>query len=339
MQIGTDIDFAAELIGQGKLVVFPTETVYGLGANAFDALAIARIFEVKKRPTFDPLIVHIASIDQLERLFFSPVDPQVYRLAEAFWPGPLTIVHDKKPEVPDLVTSGLPTVAVRMPSHPIALALISKAATPIAAPSANLFGCLSPTSPAHVSKQLTEPEYLIDGGPTDYGIESTVVAVSQQGVRILRHGAVSEEALSVHVKLITQEAPEENLLPHSPGMLKSHYSPRKPLYVIDVHSANKLPKGAGVIVSSSLQINNFSGIKTLALSEKGDLNQMAVNLFSALHRMEDDPDVLQIYIEAIPEKGIGKAIMDRVRKASYRHSNTEAEINTDIGLNSGISRQ
>ena len=330
MQIGTDIDHAAELIRQGKLVVFPTETVYGLGANAFDPFAVARVFSVKKRPSFDPLIVHISSIDQLERLFLSPIDPQVYHLAEAFWPGPLTIVHYKNPEVPDLVTSGLPTVAVRMPSHPIALELINKAGAPIAAPSANLFGCLSPTTPGHVSKQLSEPEYLIDGGPTDFGIESTVVSVSQQGVRILRHGAVSEESLALHLRLITEEEPESNLLPHSPGMLKSHYSPRKPFYVIDGQAEDKFSHGTGMIVSSSLHIKNFPGLKCLSLSEKGDLNEMAVNLFSVLHRMEDDADVLQIYIEAIPEKGIGKAIMDRVRKASYRHSNAEIGVNADI---------
>jgi L-threonylcarbamoyladenylate synthase len=323
MLIGTDIDFAAQAIRDGKLVVFPTETVYGLGANTFDALAVARVFEMKKRPSFDPLIVHISSIDQLDRLFQSPIDPQIYQLAEAFWPGPLTIVYNKRPEVPDLVTSGLSTVAVRMPSHPIALELIKKAGTPVAAPSANRFGCLSPTQASHVIKQGLKPDYLLEGGSTNLGIESTVVSVSEQGVRILRFGAITEESLAEHVKIITENKDENNQLLHSPGMLKSHYSPQKPLYLLDETAYKKLPIGAGLIVSSALRVNLHPTIKTLALSVKGDLNEMAVNLFAVLHAMEDDPDVAQIYIEAVSEIGIGKAIMDRVRKAAYSYSKTD----------------
>jgi L-threonylcarbamoyladenylate synthase len=319
MQTGTDVGLAANLLKNGKLVVFPTETVYGLGANAFDAYAVARVFAVKKRPAFDPLIVHICDFKQIEQLFQSPVDEQVYVLAKAFWPGPLTIVHNKKPEVPDLVTSGLPTVAVRMPSHPVAAELIRMAGVPVAAPSANLFGCLSPTQANHVEKQLDEPDYLLDGGHTIYGIESTVVSVESGGVRILRHGAISEESLAAHIVILTEnEVGKSGQLP-SPGMLKSHYSPRKPLYIIKESNFGKINEESGVIIKSSQTKNNFDGIKTISLSENGNLSEIAVNLFAALHAMEDDPEVKQIFIESVSETGIGKAIMDRLRKASYNY--------------------
>jgi len=319
MQTGTDVVFAADLLRNGKLVVFPTETVYGLGANAFDAYAVARIFSVKKRPTFDPLIVHISAFEQIEQLFQSPIDHQVYTLLKAFWPGPLTIVHNKKPEVPDLVTSGLPTVAVRMPAHPIAAELIRLAGVPVAAPSANLFGCLSPTQANHVEKHLNEPDYLLDGGQTIYGIESTVVSVESGGVRILRHGAVSEESLAAHVSILTEEEVEKSGQLPSPGMLKSHYSPRKPLYIITESNFGMMEEGAGVILQSSQTKSKYNGLKFISLSEDGNLCEIAVNLFAALHNMEDDPEIKQIFIEPVPETGIGKAIMDRLRKASYNY--------------------
>ncbi|MBC8005578.1 MAG: threonylcarbamoyl-AMP synthase [Verrucomicrobia bacterium] len=322
MLIGTDIDKAAELLREGKLVVFPTETVYGLGANAFDALAVARVFALKERPNFDPLIVHISSLDQLEQLFQAPIDPQVYTLAKAFWPGPLTIVHAKQTRVPDLITSGLPTVAVRMPSHPIALELIEKAGTPVAAPSANKFGCLSPTQASHVVKQNMQPEYLLDGGSTDFGIESTVVSVSPGGVRILRYGAVTEEALAAHVKIITAKEENDTNGLHSPGMLKSHYAPRKPMYIVEDASAVELPAGSGLIVGSAKVGVNPSAVKILPLSTDGDLFEMAVNLFAVLHMLEDDAEISQIYFESIAETGIGKAIMDRARKAAYSYLDT-----------------
>lgn len=319
MKRGTDIEYAAQAIREGKLVVFPTETVYGLGANAFDAYAVAKVFEVKERPTFDPLIVHISTIDQLSSLFQAPIDPQVFILANAFWPGPLTIVHKKQNTVPDLVTSGLPTVAVRMPSHPIANQLITKAGTPIAAPSANRFGYLSPTEAQHVVKQLTGPEYLLDGGSTNFGIESTVVAIAENGIRILRHGAIPAEALSEYVNILTEEQylNTENL--PSPGLLKSHYAPRKPLYIIDDATIEKLPQQSGLIVNKKANCSLYPNTNTLYLSEDGNLNEMAVNLFNTLHIMEDNPAINEIYIEPVPEKGVGRAIMDRIRKAAYSY--------------------
>ena len=186
IKTGTDIALAAHYIRQGELVALPTETVYGLGANALDAIAVAKIFEAKQRPTFDPLIVHIADMEMLGKLFLSPIDPLVFTLAKAFWPGPLTIVFKKTDLVPDLVTSGLDTVGVRMPSHPMALELIRTSGCPIAAPSANLFSQLSPTRPEHVQKQLTNVAYLLDGGSTNVGIESTIVAVENGETEMLR---------------------------------------------------------------------------------------------------------------------------------------------------------
>jgi L-threonylcarbamoyladenylate synthase len=231
-------------------------------------------------------------------------------------------VYDKKPEVPDLITSGLNTVAVRMPSHPIALELLKRAGVPVAAPSANKFGCLSPTQASHVVKQQMDPDYILDGGSTDFGIESTVVSVSEDGVKILRYGAISEEALAKHVKLITDQKADGDHLPHAPGMLKSHYSPRKPFYILnDLRNLN-LPEASGLIVNSELQATVYSTIKIMPLSKDGDLNEMAVNLFAVLHQMEDDQQVKQIYFEAVPEIGIGKAIMDRARKAAYSYLNT-----------------
>jgi L-threonylcarbamoyladenylate synthase len=317
MLIGTDVAFAAQCVREGKLVVFPTETVYGLGANAFDPFAVARVFEVKERPSFDPLIVHISKLEQLDLLFNAPINERVLRLAEKFWPGPLTIVCEKKPEVPDIVTSGLSTVAVRMPSHPVALDLIEQAGTPIAAPSANKFGYLSPTQAKHVLKQLSAPDYLLDGGPTEFGIESTVVSVQSEGVRILRHGAIPLEELKKVVSVLSDDHIEDSLA--SPGLLKSHYSPSKPLFIIDKARYPKFAKGVGLIVSSTLRKNLYPDIKTLALSNNGDLNQMAVNLFSVLHAMEEDQDVEKIFIEPVSEIGVGKAIMERIRKAAYQY--------------------
>jgi L-threonylcarbamoyladenylate synthase len=317
--IGNNMGLAARLIREGKLVAFPTETVYGLGANAFDPFAVARIFEVKQRPTFDPLIVHIASFNQLDSLFANPILPDVAKLAEAFWPGPLTIVHTKQSCVPDLVSSGLTTVAVRMPSHPVALQLIEQAGCPIAAPSANRFGCLSPTTAQHVAKQLNDVDYILDGGSTTIGIESTVVAVTENGVSILRKGAVTKEALSAVVDVVDADDERSDLSMPAPGMLKSHYSPQKPLYVIDVGVVGGFPPQSGVIVNHKDNALRYKDVIVMPLSSGGDLNDMAVNLFAVLHAMEDNPDVAQIFIEPVMAKGIGVAIMDRILKASYNY--------------------
>ena len=307
---GTDIIFSAQCLREGGLVAFPTETVYGLGADALNPLAVARIFEVKQRPTFDPLIVHISEISQLEMLFENPISPIVYRMADAFWPGPLTIVHRKSGIVPDLVTSGLNTVAVRMPSHPVALELIRLAKTPIAAPSANRFGQLSPTKPEHVLKQLTGIDYLLSGNEKMGGIESTVISIDGDQCFLLRPGAISLSDIRKIVHCISRGQNQKEKDMPSPGLLKSHYSPNKPLFILEKHTET-LPDNSGLILHSKSDLSGHA-TKTIYTSETADHIEIAANLFTALHLMEDDEAVFQIFIEPVEETGLGVAIMDRI---------------------------
>lgn len=318
MKNQTLLQQAAECIKGGGLVAFPTETVYGLGADAFNPIAVAKIFEVKERPSFDPLIVHICNLADLD-LLFEEVDDRVLKLAEKFWPGPLTIVKKKKITVPDIVTSGLSTVAVRMPANSIALDLIEKAETPIAAPSANKFGLLSPTQAEHVKKQFPHMEFILDGGPTSVGIESTVIALNFDGFELLRPGFISEEEIEKVIPKSTSAAKEMTL--NSPGLLKSHYSPRKPLYIKGETDINADTQNAGLISFTDSK-SKIAYKYVEVLSEKGDLNEAAINLFSAMHKLED-ADVDFIVAEPVTETGIGVAIMDRLRKASYQYKSNK----------------
>ncbi|HAQ19403.1 MAG TPA: threonylcarbamoyl-AMP synthase [Prolixibacteraceae bacterium] len=318
IQKGTNVGFAAKCIREGGLVAFPTETVYGLGADALNPQAVARIFEVKRRPAFDPLIVHISEISQLKMLFDHPVSPLVNKIADAFWPGPITIVHRKSGIVPDLVTSGLNTVAVRMPSHPVALELIRLAQTPIAAPSANRFGQLSPTKPEHVLKQLTGIEYLLTGNDKMAGIESTVISIDGDQCFLLRPGAISLSDIQKVVPCCHLDQSKKGKDLPSPGLLKSHYSPNKPLYILqqDIHS---LPQNSGLILHQKTGLPTNAS-NTIHTSDNGNQIEIAANLFTALHAMEDDPTILQIFIEPVEELGLGIAIMDRIKKAEFRYT-------------------
>lgn len=318
IETGTDIEFAAKCIIEGNLVAFPTETVYGLGANAFNPLAVARIFKVKQRPTFDPLIVHISDIHQIKELYDRRIDEFVFALAEAFWPGPLTIVHPKSARVPDIVTSGLNTVAVRMPSHPIALELIRLSGTPIAAPSANRFGQLSPTRAEHVQKQLTDVGYLLENNSKMVGVESTVVSIQNGTCTLLRPGFITLTEIQkvVPCAVYNKDSSKDEL--HAPGLLKSHYSPNKPLFLFSGDARN-LPPNSGLVLHEKLgTISNVN--RVIYTSENRNALEIAANLFLALHRMEDDSNVSQIFIESVEETGLGVAIMDRIRKACYRYS-------------------
>ena len=319
MERGTDIQKAAAILRDGGLVAFPTETVYGLGANGLNPVAVARIFEVKQRPAFDPLILHVGSPDQASELFLYPDDNRIKALTERFWPGPLTIVAPRKPIVPDIVTSGMPTVAVRMPSHPIALQLIRAAGVPVAAPSANLFGRLSPTLPHHVQKQLTGVDYLLDGGKTQIGVESTIISLAGETATLLRPGFITLEQIREIIPVMVANATDAEDQPLAPGLLKSHYSPEKPLTVFESLKQDPGPR-AGVIFLSPLPSHDSLKARTIYLSASGDLVEAAAHLFTALHEMENDPEVDEIYIQKVEEKGIGIAIMDRVRKAAYRHT-------------------
>lgn len=310
------IKAAAAVIRQGGLVAFPTETVYGLGANALDPVAVARIFELKERPAFDPLIVHIASPDDLALLTAGPV-PGVRELAAAFWPGPLTMVLPKSSQVPDIVTAGLPTVGIRMPDHEIALQLIREAGCPIAAPSANKFGKLSPVTAAHVRKQLPQTDCILDGGVTRVGIESTIVSLGGNVCTLLRPGLITLPEIrdALPPDFVVNIRKTGKMI--SPGLLKSHYSPLKPLFFI-ADFATALPSGSGLIVHE--RKNSFPACDKLILtSEAYNYREIAANLFSALHAMEDDDRVSRIFIEAVPETGLGTAIMDRLKKAAHQY--------------------
>jgi L-threonylcarbamoyladenylate synthase len=303
---------AAALIRGGGTVVFPTETVYGLGACALNAKAAARIFEIKKRPGFDPLIVHVSSIRQAKTL--AHVSPAARVLMKRFWPGPLTLVLPKKKIVPDIVTAGLATVALRMPAHPVAMALIKKAGVPIAAPSANRFGFLSPTTAAHARGQLKDgPDMILDGGPARIGVESTVVALVKDSFLILRHGGLPQEA----IELVTgplDTALKGGKRPASPGQLLKHYSPRTPLRVIN-KAPRKLKAGVkyGYLAFKSKPALRVKHVEIL--SRSGDLREAAANLFSHLHKL-DSAGTDVILAEAVPAKGLGRAIMDRLKRAA-----------------------
>lgn len=306
---------AAKIIREGGLVAFPTETVYGLGANAFNPIAVAKIFEVKKRPFFDPLIVHIADLKELEVLT-SQIDKRALKLAEKFWPGPLTLVLPKSEKVPDIVTASLPTVAIRMPAHPIALALIKEANVPIAAPSANLFGHLSPTTAEHVRAQLGDSvDLIIDGGKCPVGVESTIIYLGETPLLLRPGGLPLEEIEKVIGPVLIKQSSEQ--LPLAPGQLPTHYAPRTPL---EIKSLDEIVfeegKKIGFLAFKPIK-GNYPFYAVEVLSNTGDLREAAANLFVSLHKL-DKAGVDIIYAEPVPEVGLGRAIMDRLRKASRK---------------------
>ncbi|MCF8262584.1 MAG: threonylcarbamoyl-AMP synthase [Melioribacteraceae bacterium] len=304
---------ASEMIRSGGLVAFPTETVYGLGANGYDSTAVSKIFEVKKRPTFNPLILHIAEMSFLEQI----VDTQFKNLqilCEKFWPGPLTIVLPKKDTVPAIVSSGLDTVAVRMPDNKIALQLIKESGVPIAAPSANMFGRLSPTNADHVEEQLKDKiDLLIDGGNCEVGVESTIIQINKRSWSLLRPGGLETEEL---IEVLGKPKKGESFdNPIAPGMLPFHYSPKIPLkffYEMDRETLRELRIGVLLFKDRKLI---FEPEMKRVLSEKGDFVEAASNLFRYLHEIEES-GVDLIVAEKVPERGLGVAIMDRLNKAS-----------------------
>lgn len=312
MELEKQIDIAANLIKEGKVVAFPTDTVYGLGANGLDPVAVARIYEIKERPSFNPLILHIADIEWLKKLILTN-DARVYALADKFWPGPLTILLPKSKLVPDIVTAGLPTVGIRMPNHKVALELIRRAGCPIAAPSANKFGKLSPTNAQHVRKQLPNLDYILDGGNTTVGIESTIISLNEEGFEIIRPGSITVEEIRQIVPMAAKTALQEKII--APGMLKSHYSPSKPFYILGESMPENLQFAtAGLIALASREDSGYK--KVIQPSANGDLKEYAIRMFAAIHELEDS-DVECIVAEPVPETGIGIAIMDRLRKAAY----------------------
>jgi len=309
---------AGEIIRAGGLVAFPTETVYGLGADALSAEAVARIFEAKGRPRFDPVIVHVAAPEEAEALW-AEVPPRARALMERFWPGPLTIVLPKRDVVPDIVTAGLPTVAIRMPDHEVALGLIRAAGRPIAAPSANRFGKTSPTHHEHVLEELGgQIEAVIAAGPTPVGIESTVISLVEEPPRVLRPGGTPLELLREVLGDLRADPPQVRYGPTpSPGTLKRHYMPRTPLYLLEMglpeEGWEKLPRErCGYLGFTSAKRGFRAGE---VLSERGDLREAAARFFASLRRL-DAMGFVAIVAEPVPEEGLGVAIMDRLKRAA-----------------------
>lgn len=296
---------------QGIAVGIPTETVYGLAANALNATAVAQIFEIKRRPTFDPLIVHIGKIEQLNELVES-IPQKASQLIDAFWPGPLTLILKRKDVVPDLVTSGLETVGVRMPNHPITLQLLQELPFPLAAPSANPFGYISPTRAQHVVDQLgNEVQYVLDGGECQIGVESTIISFEEETPCILRLGGLSVESIESvigGVKINIQSTSN----PHAPGMLLSHYSPRKPM-----HEGKPMEYINDARVGTIQFQGETNQSKNRILSSTGNLNEAAQRLFKTMREL-DESDIEKIVFEFVPEEGLGRAINDRLRRAATK---------------------
>lgn len=303
---------AAAVIRAGGVVAFPTETVYGLGADGLNPEACARVFEIKGRPRFDPLILHAASAAGARKLF-RRVPAGAAKLMKKFWPGPLTLVLPKAAAVPDIVTAGLDTVAVRVPSCRTALALIKAAGRPIAAPSANRFGRLSPVTAAHVGKQLgSAPDLILDGGRTRIGVESTIVAFSGGRPVLLRPGGTPLEEIEKAAGKAAAPA-GGGKAPAAPGCLKSHYAPAARLRLVRAGSRVTPSRGAAYLAFSRRPAPGFKAAGVL--SPSGDLREAAANLFHELHRLERSGAPL-IYAEIVPARGLGRAIMDRLRRAA-----------------------
>ena len=313
-----NILFAAGLIKEGSLVAFPTETVYGLGADGLNPLAVAKIFEAKKRPSFNPLILHISNLKQLEMISESD-NSNIKKLIDNFWPGPLTLVLPKKNIVPDIVTAGNETVAVRMPNHPTALELIELVGNPIAAPSANTFGHLSPTTAQHVVSQLgNKVDLILDGGTCTVGIESTIIAVLEDRTILLRPGGTAIEEIEKIIGPIEKDVNFSSNQPISPGQLPYHYAPKIPIRFMNNLEKEKFePSKTGLLLFTDKKVDYpFKIIKVL--THNSDLREAAANLFSYLHEMEST-GIDIIFVEAVPEVGLGIAIMDRLRKATNKY--------------------
>lgn len=311
-EIGKDTEKAKALLERGELVAIPTETVYGLAGNALNEKAVVKIFTVKNRPSFDPLIVHVPNLSSVTQ-FAENIPEKARQLAEQCWPGPLTLLLKKKQIIPDLVTSGLDEVAIRCPHHPLTLKLLDILDFPLAAPSANPFGYVSPTTPEHVNEQLGDKiSYILDGGPCRIGIESTIAGFQQDTPVIFRLGGLSIEDIEskigkVDVQINTASDPK------APGQLKSHYAPHKKLMIGNIEQFMNEHEGVNFGVLSFQKDHHTS--HQLILSPSGNLEEAAQNLFSYL-RMLDKMPVEVVFTEFVPEQGLGKAINDRLRRAA-----------------------
>jgi L-threonylcarbamoyladenylate synthase len=314
------IEEAVDFLNQDKVVAIPTETVYGLAANAFSETAVLRVFETKSRPSYNPLIVHIADHDRLADLVSTfPENAKI--LADKFWPGPLTLLLPKSNRVSDRITAGKSTVAIRMPSHPITQNLLKKLDFPLVAPSANRFKHISPTKPSHVFDSLGAGVPIIDGGECKLGLESTIVGFDTHNTPVVyRQGTISLESLQEvlpETYLLNQESDSEKTIV-APGMIKRHYAPNTPLKIVDsienhLEEFGNLNK-IGVIYKAETKSHKLA-TQTLALSRGGDLNEIAEKLYAAFHQL-DKPNLDYLIIERFENIGLGRALNDKINRAS-----------------------
>jgi L-threonylcarbamoyladenylate synthase len=341
----SDLSPAIDAVASGDVVGMPTETVYGLAGNAFDAKAVTKIFASKERPSFDPLIVHVSpdltSVESLSNAgiinasaLSSRMTFITQKLMDSFWPGPLTLILPKSNKIPDLVTSGLERVGVRMPSHPVAQKLLRQCGKPLAAPSANRFGRISPTTANHVMEELGDRiPVIIDGGACDIGVESTVVAVDEQQIWLLRPGKISAEELTKASGVPVTTAPSEHEKA-SPGMLASHYAPKKPLYMLpdfakagDFAPLRKHPHSFALMITcghgnaelQSLKSQGLIPMQTIVLSPDNDAAQVARQLFSAMRMLDASSADILLTNEIGALDNLWPAINDRVRRASTKN--------------------
>ena len=314
-ETGKNIELAKELLLDGKLVAIPTETVYGLAANALNEKAVVSIFEAKERPFFDPLIIHLPTIEAIST-YAELNDERLLKLAEKFWPGPLTLLLPKKALIPTIVTSGLDKVAVRIPNHSLTLNLLEKVKVPLAAPSANPFGYVSPTTPNHVNNQLGKKiDYILDGGSCNIGLESTIVGIENDCVCVYRLGGLAIEDIEKVVGQVKLNI-NNSSNPISPGQLKSHYSPKKPLFIGEIISLLKTHASQKIAIicfgEENYSRNNYI---VFNLSKNKNINEAAINLFNFL-RMADECESEIVICEKLPEIGLGRAINDRLKRAA-----------------------
>jgi L-threonylcarbamoyladenylate synthase len=313
-----DINKAKEVLLKNELIAIPTETVYGLAGNALDETAIKKIFKLKNRPFFNPLIVHLKSASCISDVAIE-IPESAFILANKFWPGPLTLVLKKQPHIPDLVTAGKNTVAVRVPNHPLTLALLNQLDFPLAAPSANPFGSISPTSAAHVFNYFGEQlEVILDGGECEKGLESTIIGFDNNQPVLYRYGSTSIEEIEKIVGKLRITARDDQS-PNAPGMLSRHYAPTTDTYLTD-NIAELIKdfegKKIGVLLFKK-EIQNNDIVHQEILSKSGDFTEAAKNLYAAMHRL-DQNNLAVILAERLPNEGLGKTINDKLERATKK---------------------
>ncbi len=313
-EIGTDLEIAIEYLQSGELVAIPTETVYGLAANGTNELAIQKIFQAKGRPKSNPLILHFSNSKAISP-YIQDFPEELKKIAETFWPGPLTLLLNKSELVPNIITAGHNRVAVRVPAHSVTLELLKNLTFPLAAPSANPYGRISPTKTEHVYNQLNgKIPYILEGGPCNKGLESTIVGVENEKLIIYRLGSISIE----DIENVLGFKPEVNInadeTPLTSGMVKHHYAPTTPLFFIDSIEEIKKNESSGFIFFK----NDFLDVSNkIILSENGNLDEAARNLYNAMHTM-DSKGFEKIYIERFPETELGRTINDRLKRATAK---------------------